>query len=230
MPTVPAEIICQAYLVQRYTALTLAQTLVFGVYAALFIYSILALGDWVEFQWLAFSIGWGSTALVLQVLHCACYLLYKNQVQADGRKGDKPVTLVGTPVLRDIQLGVLVSTFSFMVMLYLVVQFLAFRGTGHIEHAIQVPFLLLLAQVSLATLYYMLSAIVAQIWPVCNMKDLRVSMLNMATPDCPDEKKPQTAQQQVLKMLMTTAKPALQSKTLNTMVARKRGPRRVSNV
>ena len=173
---VPCELLSEGDLVKRYHPLTLVQTLIFLLSFSLFVYSTLVLGDVITFNWLPFSIGWGSTTLVFQLLHCGAYLFYKHQVKANARNKDKPVYLVGGPVLRDIQLGVLNSTFSYMIMLYLVVQFLAFQGTGKVEHSIQVPYVLLFAFVSLGTMYYMLSAIIAQLFPVTNMRHMMVSI------------------------------------------------------
>lgn len=176
---VPCELLAEGTLINRYHPLTLVQTLVFTLYLALFVYSALVLVKAFAFNWLPFSIAWGSTTLVFQLLHCGAYLFYKHQVKANARNRDKPVYLVGAPVLREIQLGVLTSTFSFMVMLYLVIQFLAFQGTGEVEHSIQVPFILLFALVALGTMYYMIAAISAQIIPVTNMRYVMVSIKTM---------------------------------------------------
>jgi hypothetical protein len=154
--------------------LTALQTIVFLLYLVLFVYSTLALLDEIKFEWLVFSIAWGSIALVFQVIHCALYLYFKHKVRANISTDEYPVYLVGSPVIRDIHQAVVVSTFSFTIVVYLTVQFLAFKGTGNVEHAVQAPYILVLVMLSLMTLYAMSYAILAQFWPVANIR--RITM------------------------------------------------------
>lgn len=174
LTAVSCELLCEGDLVRRFLELTVIQGLVFILYCILLIYCSLALNDVIVFEWFTFGIGWGITTLVFQGLHCVAYIFYKTRVRADSRNREKPIYLVGTPVLREIQMAVLVSTFSFTTVITLIMKFLAFQGTGKVAYTTQVPFIWLISGLAMFSLSSLFCALFAQSFPVTNMRHILV--------------------------------------------------------
>jgi hypothetical protein len=160
--TVLVQCVCEGELINRFHYLTLCQCAVWALYAALLVYTSLALLETFRFDWLYFSIVWGSTALVIQIVHWILCIMYMKSVRIPGSNG----TLVGTPTLREIQLATLISTFGLVLLFYIVLQFFVVRGSSDIDHVAEIPFLLLIAEVAILVMFYLFSAIVSQFWPL----------------------------------------------------------------
>jgi len=173
--TVEGEFVCDVDLAKPVLVLTIAQGLVFGIYLALVVYSTCTILGLFSFAWLTFGLWWGCTALFLQAGHCLTYFLFRRQVRAPvgGDSGTRPAYLVGSAVLRDVQVGVLISSFSWLVFVYLVIMMLASQGiSGPIEHTIELPFVILFTFIGFGAMFAMVPAITAQMFPVTNMKHL----------------------------------------------------------
>jgi hypothetical protein len=144
------------------------------LFAALFAYSAAALLDTVPFYWFWFAISWGPVTLVAQVAHCGLYLYFKHQVRSVVSPDSSPSYLVGTPVIREIHQAVVISTFCFSIVVYLTVQYIAFKGNGNVEHAVQAPYILIFVIISMVTMLTMLYAVMAQTFAVANVRRITV--------------------------------------------------------
>lgn len=162
MPALLVQCVAEGNLINRFHYLTACQCIVFLLYLSLLVYTSLALTETFRFDWLYFSIIWGSATLLTQVGHWILCILYMKSVKIPGTDG----TLVGTPCLREIQMGALVTTFGLVLLFYLVLQFFSVRGSSDIDHVAEIPFLLMIAEIAVLVMFYMFSAVLAQVWPL----------------------------------------------------------------